>query len=361
MNCFKKAIAAASVIVMALTAAACHPKDETAVTVGDVKFTSAYYMCALINADSQAKSKVKENLSDSESSSDIDYYSKKIDNKKFVTWVEDTAIEYLKEIAAYKTLCKENKLEIPEDDKKQAETYADYYWNNYGYSTYFEPNGVGQNTYKQYMLDSYYSSIYFEHLYGADGTKAIDSETVKQKMYDNFVIADLLQVSFSSKTDDEKTELKEKVNAYAEELKKGKKSFEEVYKDYNGSSDETETANGQTDEKQPKDKYATILGAKDTAYESDQYDAVKAMTAGEVKVIELADNAGIVLAVKQDIKADDYYLDSLDMTVRHLIKDEEFKKDIKDYASKLKADVNNYAVKQFKVKKIKEPTSSSQG
>lgn len=359
MNCFKKAIAAVSVMLITLTAAACHPKDEVAVTVGDVKFTSAYYMCALINADSQAKSKVKESLSDDKSSTDVDYYSKKVDDKDFVKWVEDTALETLKEIAAYKTLCKENKLEIPDDEKTQAETHADYYWSSYGYSAYFEPNGVGQSTYKQYILDSYYSNLYFKHLYGAEGTKAIDSETVKQKMYDNFVIADLLQVSFSSKTDDEKTLLKEKVNTYADELKNGKKTFEEVYKDYNSTTDETDTSSDtSTEEKHPKDKYASVLGAKDTAYESDQYDTVKAMATGEVKVIELEDNAGLVLAVKQDISADDYYTDTLDLTVRHLIKDDEYEKEIKDYASKLKTETNKYAVKQFKVKKIKEPSAS---
>lgn len=358
MNCFKRLLAVSSVFVIALTAAACHPKDEIAVTVGDVEFTSAYYMCALINADSQAKSKVQENLSDDKSTSDIDYYSEKIDGKKFVDWVEDTAFETLKEIAAYKTLCKENKLEIPEDEKTQAETYADYYWNSYGYSSYFEPNGVGQNTYKQYMTDSYYSAVYFEHLYGADGTKAIDEETVKQKMYDNFIIADMLQVSFSDKTDDEKTELKNKVNAYADELKNGKKTFEEVYKDYNGTTEEDSTETS-SDEKQPKDKYASVLGAKDTAYESDQYDTVKGMAVGEVKVIELADDAGLILAVKQDIKADDYYTETLDLTVRHLIKDDEYEKDIKEYAGKLETKKNNYAVKQFKVKKIKEPTASN--
>ena len=74
---------------------------------------------------------------------DIDYYSKKVEDKDFVKWVEDTALENLKKIAAYKTLCEENKLEISEDDKKNAETYANYYWSNYGYSSYFEPNGVG--------------------------------------------------------------------------------------------------------------------------------------------------------------------------------------------------------------------------
>ena len=46
------------------------------------------------------------------------------------------------------------------------------------------------------------------------------------------------------------------------------------------------------------------------------------------------------------------------MTVRHLIADEEYEKDIKDYAAKMDCEVNNYAVKQFKVKKIVEPSAS---
>lgn len=357
MKNIKRIFAAALILVMALTVAACHPKDEVAVKIGDVEFSSAYYMCALINADSEAKSKVQEELSDDESSSDVDYYSKKLDDKDFVTWVEDTAMDSLKEIAAYKTLCKENDLEIPEEDAANAEAYASNYWSSYGYSAYFEPNGVGQSTYTQYMKDSYYTSLYFEHIYGEGGEKEIAADTVKTKMYDNFVIADILEVSFSEKTDDEITALKEQINGYAADLKNGKKTFEEIYKAYNGTTDETEEQT-ESDEPQPKDKYASVLGSSDTAYASDRYDDIKAMATGEVKVIELDGNEGLVLAVKQDISADSYYLDTLDMTVRHLIADEEYEKDIKEYAAKMDCEVNNYAVKQFKVKKIVEPSAS---
>lgn len=356
MKNFKRIFASALVLVMALTVAACHPKNEIAVTVGDVEFTSAYYMCALINADSEAKSKVQEELSDDESSTDIDYYSKKVDGKDFVTWVEDTAMDSLKKIAAYKTLCKENDLEISEEDASNAETYASYYWSNYGYSSYFEPNGVGENTYKQYMKDSYYSSVYFEHLYCKDGTKEIAADTVKSKMYETFVIADMLQASFSEKSEDEITQIKDKFNNYVTELKDGKKTFEEVYVDYNGPSEENEET--ESEEPKPKDKYASVLGPEDSAYESDQYETVKAMAVGEVKLIELDDNAGLIIAVKQDITADSYYIDNLDLATRHLIADDEFEKDIETYAGKMKCDVNNYAVKQFKVKKIKEPSAS---
>ena len=356
MKNFKRIFASALVLVVALTVAACHPKNEIAVTIGDVEFTSAYYMCALINADSEAKSKVQDELSDDESTADIDYYSKKVDGKDYVTWVEDTAMDSLKKIAAYKTLCKENDLEISEEDASNAETYASYYWSNYGYSSYFEPNGVGETTYKQYMKDSYYSSVYFEHLYCKDGTKEIAADTVKSKMYETFVIADMLQASFSEKSEDEITQIKDKFNNYVTELKDGKKTFEEVYVDYNGPSEENEET--ESEEPKPKDKYASVLGPEDSAYESDHYETVKAMAVGEVKLIELDDNAGLIIAVKQDITADSYYIDNLDLATRHLIADDEFEKDIETYAVKMKCDVNNYAVKQFKVKKIKEPSAS---
>ena len=82
------------------------------------------------------------------------------------------------------------------------------------------------------------------------------------------------------------------------------------------------------------------------------------MAANEVNIIELDDVAGIILVVKKDIKADPYYLENLDSTARHLIADEEYEADIEKYAGELELTVNDYAVNQFKVKKIKEPTAS---
>ena len=370
MKNLKRMTALCLVLLMVLSFAGCHKKNEIAVTIGDVEFTSAYYMCALINADSEAKSKVQENLAeenkdeestDASAQEDIDYYAEKIDDKDFVTWVEDKAMESLKEIAAYKTLCKEAKVEPKEEDIQNAEYYASMYWSSYGYGAYFEPNGVSQATYTNYMTDSYYAEAYFEHVYGKDGEKEIASETVLEKMYENFLIADVLDATFSSEdTDDTKAALKTKLEGYVTDLKEGKKTFEQVYHEHNGTSAEEEhKAEEETEESaepKPKDEHATILGAKDTAYESDQFDTVKEMKVGDVKLIELEDGTGYKLVVKQDIKADEYYAENLDMVTRHLIADEEYEKDIADYAKKLNADVNDYAVKQFKVKKIVEPS-----
>lgn len=360
MKNFKRIIAMALVLLMVLSFAGCHKKGEIAVTVGEVEFTSAYYMCALVNADSEAKSKVYEELDEEEQSAEIDFYSKKIDDKDFVTWVEDTALQSLKEIAAYKTLCKENKLELDDEEKSNAEMYASYYWSSYGYSAYFEPNGVSESTYKEYMTDSYYAETYFEHLYGEGGEKAIAEEDVKNKMYENFVTANILSGNYTSEmTDTEKTALKTQFDGYAAALKDGSRTFKDIYNEYNDVKEETaEETTEESEDPKPIDEYASVIGAKDTGYDADYYDAVKAMETGAVQVIELEEDAGLVLAVKQDIAKDPYYLDTLDMTVRHLIADDEYEKVIDDYAKELKVDINKYAVGQFKVKKIVEPSYS---
>lgn len=355
----KKILALLLVVVAMLSFTACHKKNEIAVKIGDVEFTSAYYMCALINANFEAQSKVNETLSDKEKSGEkeVDIYSKKIDGKKYSDWVKDRAIELLKEKAAYQMLCKENKVDLLEDIANNATAYASYYWSSYGESQYYEPNGVSQATYTEFLKDTAYYESHFDFVYGKEGEKAIADETLKTEMYKNFMIANVLDASFTSDmTDADKTALKDKIMGYEADLKAGNKTFEQVYKEYNNVQDTEETQTESTDTPAPKDKYATIIGKEGTTYAFDHFETVEKMQIGEVLVIELEENAGYMLVIKQDIAADEYYLDTLDGTTRHLIADEEYNKFITDYAKKLEIKINKYAIGQFKVEKIVQPS-----
>lgn len=360
MNILKKVIATVLVGIMLLSFAGCHKKDELAVTIDGFEFTSAYYMCALINANIEAQSKVQETLTEEELSKEINYFSKKIDGKKYEAWVKDRAIDNLKEIAAYKSLCQKANLKLDDETKSDAEYYADFYWQSYGYSQLFEPNGVSAKTYTTYMTDASYSNLYFEHLYGKGGEKEIPQNEITDKLSGNFIIANLLEVNTSQSSDDEKATIKKTFEEYEKALKENTKTFEQIYKEYNQIEDleqnsETSTEADKAEEK-PLDEYATILGDKDTGYEHDQYKTIKEMKVGEIKLIEKDEEAGYILAVKKDILADPYYLNNLDLTVRHLIVDKEFAADFQKYAKDLKVEIVDYAVNQFKVKKIKEPT-----
>ena len=353
MDKIKKISALALVFVMIFCFTACHKKDEIAVKIGDVEFTSAYYMCALISSDSEAKAEVEEQLSEDESTDDIDYYSLKIDGKKFVDWVEDRTIEKLKAVAYYKTLCKENGLELDEETVEQTESYISIYWNNYGYSQLFEPNGVSQQTFLQFNLDNEYSSLYFNFLYGKGGEKEIAEDALKTQLTDTFICADVLTVIFSEQTEEEMQAIKTKLEGYEADLKNNRKTFEEVYIDYNGS--EKEDSSSDTEETKPSDKYATILGPEDSKFNFDYYDDVKEMAIGDVKLIEQENSGGYYLVVKKDISSDPYYLEYLDEDLRQIVGEEEFETETKAEYTKLEADIDKSAVSQFKVKKIKFP------
>lgn len=366
MRVFKKLTAVVLALVMVLSLSACiHKKDEIAVTVGDVEFTSAYYMCALMSANSEGQQKVSESddLSDAEKNGEveIDYYSKKIEKKSFVKWVEERAIEMLKEVAAYKILCKENKIELTDEQKKEAEEAIDYYWNSYGYSQYFGINGVAESTYRNFTLDSYYAEEYFMSIYGKEGKEAIDAKDVNKEITDNYILVDIAQEQYEENaTDAQKKTLKKTMQGYADEIKNGKKTFADVYKKLNNITDEEDTHEHEEDAVEPKNKYARILGAEGTGsnFENQYYDTFKKYKVGEPKVIEAEDGSGVLLVIKRDIDKDQYYMDYVDTYARHAIADEEFNKEIKAYAAKLEVKINKYALSQFKVKKIKVPQAS---
>jgi len=365
MNLIKKIVAVVAVLAVALSVCACHPKNEVAYTIGDVEFTSAYYMCALINADLEAKSKVDEEKSAEEtdtdetstedtSSEETDYYSEKIDGKKFVTYVKDAAVETLKEVAYYKSKCKENKLELEESTTSYAKSYVDYYWSQ-GYSSVFEPNGVSKSTFLEYTKDAGYKDLYFNFLYGEEGSKAISSEEVSKNLSENYCIADMLEADLSSKEDAEKTELTAMFESYEKDLKSGSRTFETIQNEYNEvTGNESSSSNSGA-----QDPYATILGAEGTNYENDNFSTVVAMPNNSVKLIKAEDGSKLTLLVKKEITADEYYLEQLDSTIRHALKDDEFDKDSAAAIKKLDAKENKSATKRFKVKEIEYPETSA--
>lgn len=402
MNTIKKVLSLLLVGAMIFSFAACHPKDEVALTIGDVEITSALYMYALINADGEAMTKVDEakaeekedTSSDAATSSDAtssatsstteatDYHAEEIDGKSYSDWVKDRAIELCTEFAAYETLCKENDLSLSDDAKEEADYYAQYYWSYYGYQGIYEPNGVSFDTFKKGFTYSYLFNEYFEFVYGEGGEKAVPADEVTKTMSENFVIADVLQASTADLDETKLAELKGKFDGYMTRLENGEE-FEKIYNEYyeikeDATTDATSSATSSTDdtssastestastdssatssteeeekELEPKDPHATLLGSEDTDYANDLYETAKAMAVGEIKLIEDAEAKTISIVIKGDVMADEYWTENLNTPTLSLLKMDEFEKDVEEYAKTLTVKKNSYAVNQFKVKKI---------
>ena len=361
MKTLKRIFAIALCLALTLTClVGCHQKGEISVKIGDVEFTSGYYACALVFADSEARAKVEETLSaEGDLPDEIDYYKQKIEKTDYVEWVEKTALETLKDMAALKTLCKEAKVELDAETKATTDSNSDYLWDTYGYSALMENNGVSKETFKQYMRDSYLFDEYFEYLYGKDGEKAVAADKLSKQLADNYVLVNKLDVSFSNLKAEEKTDKTNQFAAFEKALKEGTKTFEQVYLEYNNqSAEDHKHEEPKEGEKAPLDPHATVLGSEETSYASDHFKTAKEMAVGDVKVITLEEDAGLVLLVKQDIAADPYYIDAFDMILRQEIVGEEFNDDITKYGEKLDCTVNKSSVKQFNVKKIKYPEAA---
>lgn len=364
MNLLKKIAAGLMAAALLVSVAACHPKDETAMTIGNVKITSALYMCALIQADSEGRNKVDElnnstGDSTTSSSTSVDYYSQKIDDTAFADWVKNRAEEVCKEYAAYETRFEEAGLSLDEEILEQIDTYSDLYWNQYGYSTIYGENGVGYETYKKFFTYSYKAEKYFMSVYGPEGTDPVPDEEIKASFLENYVAAQALTGSYTTTdssgsstalTDEEKTALKEKFEGYAQRLREGE-SFETIYVEQN-SSPLTASEDG------AKDPYISILGSENSSNPSDNFEEIKGMSVGEVKVLE-DESRGLTLVVRQNIEDDAYYYDNLKDQVLYALKQEEMEASITEFGNSLSFDKNNFAVNRFNPKKIKYPTSAA--
>ena len=359
MKKLTRILAAVLTLALGLSLTACHPKDEVAVTVDGTQYTSAMYMYALLQADGEAKNKVMESITDATSTTSIDYYSHTVEDKDFVTWVKDRAIEILKEFTLYENKCEELGAQPTDEEKSNLDMQTSFYWDYQGYSTVYEANGVSFDTYQKASSYALLSNTYFLKLYGAGGEKEVASSEIQKTLTDEFVLANVLTASFDSDmTDSEKESLRTKFDTYLEQLQKGS-SFADIYAAYNGTSEESPDENEtESTEDQPKDKYATVLGSEETAYADDNFEEIKGMAVGDMKIIELEDDAGLKLVVRQDISADPYYLEQLTPTILWMLKEDEFNDSVKSEIETMTVEVNDYAVDRFKVKKLKYPSAS---
>ena len=129
----------------------CHEKGEIAVTVGDEQFTSGYYACALVFADMDAREKVNATLSSAELMADkIDYWKKTVDGVEYTTWVENTALDKLKLIAAAKKLYKQYGISADEVIKTEYKQIFDNLWLDGNVAKFMEENGVARETFEDF-------------------------------------------------------------------------------------------------------------------------------------------------------------------------------------------------------------------
>ncbi len=364
MKMFKKICALLlAVACLCLCFAGCHKQNEIAVTIksGDekVEFTSAMYSYALLEADMAARNKIDSEKSDS--TAKVNYHKRKIDGVKFVDYVEAEAIKTLRKLAYYEIAAKQLDVKLTDEEKAESEYYAYMYWYNYGYATTYEPNGVGYQTFAKINEIYKLADKVFLAIYGEGGEKAVDSETLDKKMYENFELADIISVDISEKKDAEVTALKSKFQAYADRLNKGE-SFKTIYNEYyevkeDDKKEENKDTEKDDDTLKPLDEYATLIGSEDTSNADKAFSTIKRMEPGKAYVDTASNEDAIRLVLRGDLSKDEYYIDTASKATLWMLKEAEFETLINDTAKEYKVQENGYAMSQFKVKNIYYPNA----
>lgn len=376
MKIFKRLIAVICALILIATLTACHKKDEVAITIDGIDITSALYLNSLLESDMEARSKVDEQLASEDSSSapaEVDYLDQKIDGKSFEAYVKDSALKRCREYAFYQKLVDAKTISLTDEEKAEADSYAEMYWSYYGYSTVFEANGVGLETYKKAFVYSYYANENFMRIYGKDGEKAVDAETIKKTLGEKYILVHALTKTYNEDAKDEdKAAAKDSYQKYVTRLEKGE-DFKTIYEELNPSEenetqinlseveDDTSSSDSQTEGPEGDkaiDELATIIGDEDTgSYASDDFKDVSAMKVGEVKLIENSDKTGFTVYQKLDINADPYYLKTLNDAILVVLKQEEYDKMVEEEAGKLTVTEHKFALNRLKVKNIEYPTA----
>ena len=198
MKILKKSLAVLLAIVFVLSMAACHPKDEVAISVGEYELTSAVYSYYLVMADQAAKSIISSDTKTYNTSDpNFDLYKQTIEGKSYVDYVKAAALEECKYFLTLAKLAGDAKVSLAADEAEYSDAYAEFEWEYYGYGPILEENGVSLATYKNIKRTEALYTKYFQHLYDEGGVKAVDKETIKKTLNDNYQAVYMITHSYS--------------------------------------------------------------------------------------------------------------------------------------------------------------------
>lgn len=342
MKMLKSVLALVLALALVFSFAGCHGANEVAVTYGDIEFTSGVYALALLNADSEARSLVDAENTDSQT--EIDYFKQKVEDKPFEQWVKDRAMQSLAMQAAYRKLCAENGLKLEDSEIKEIESMANYYYAYY--EALLAANGIGEKSYAELMKGDSFGDKYFMFLYGKDGEKEVAEEELKTFYNTNYRTVLLLQGSYASLEETAKADLKAKLEASKARLDKGD-SIIAVYNEFNEVTDENAA-----DEE--KDVMALLANNEvDSTYGFAKWSEIKDLKAGKTVFIDSTDESCFYVVKIVDTSAEASYFTDLKDTLLRTLKEEEYNEFINEYIKNLTPKVNKYAVNAFKVKNIK--------
>ncbi len=355
-------------LVTVFTLIGCHQKDEVVLTVGDVEITSGLYIAFQLDGYGKLMEGVNSQLSASSAESEItkyaDYFNYTYEDQTASDYINSQALAFAMEYALIQQKYEEYGLELTKDQTEYAEEYAKYYWEN-GEKEYYEPNGVGFESYKKLVIFRTMKSVIFEYYYGKKdeetgkgGLYTVADADLKKALGENYVLANTLTIDLvpsedtglTEYTDAQKEEFKKDLQDKIDQYNKGT-AFDTIYKEVYGEEPQSNV--------QEYDDLKTIYPESAGVFSDESSDAtlfslLKDKKAADDFKYETAyligsEDAGqYSMAVIYDISKDPYYLEQYRLDLLYLLKDEEFTAKLAEEAKSLAVNKNQSLVDFYK-------------
>ncbi len=355
-------------MVTTFTLIGCHQKDEVVLTVGDVEITSGLYIAFQLDGYGKLMDGVNSQLSASSAAGEItkyaDYFNYTYEDQTASDYINSQALAFALEYALVQQKYQEYGLELTKDQTAYAEDYAKYYWEN-GEKEYYEPNGVGFESYKKLVTFRTMKSVIFEYYYGKKdaetgkgGLYTVSDADLKKALGENYILANTLTIDLvpsqesgvKEYTADQKATFKKDIQDKVDKYNKGT-AFDAIYKEVYGEEPQSNVQETE-DLKTIYPKSAGVFSTESS--DATLYNLLKDKKAAKDFKYETAylvgseESGQYSMAVIYDITKDPYYLEQYRSDLLYLLKDDEFTAKLAEEAKSITVNKNQSLVDYYK-------------
>ncbi len=285
----KKILCAVLAVALCAGLTGCYDEDKTwASKKDDLTLPIGGYLYFLSNAYYEAAGKL---------SSDTEVLKGTIDGKDAEDWIRDRALNSVKSYYYIDSKFQELGLSLSEEEEATLESNTASMW-SYS-SASMERLGIAKESF--HLAASVYPFKYqkvFLAMYGADGEKAVPDEELKSYFTENYSYLESFSApltktgdddSTTDLTDDEKAELKTKLEEYVEKINKGDLSVSDAASDY-ASASGTESTYREPAASQSSYLESTIANALSTAKDNEAFFSETSSNYFVIRKLPAADN-----------------------------------------------------------------------
>lgn len=282
-------------------------------------------------------------------------WDNKLENKSLKNWVNDRALELVKQYAEVEKEFKAEGLELDEDTIKEVDNTVESNWASV--ESLYTAIGVAKESYRSYLLNQQKYYEIFDAYYGEGGKEEISDDSLTAHYQENY--AQFKAISFS-KTDSAGkdldasalVELKNKADQYLERAKAGE-DFDELIAQ---RKKEISTDTSDTEEEEDQEVNNMIMIKKDEAswYVSNKLSNAVFEEAEIGEPILLSDDNAYYVVLRYNVTDDEETYQKMRQSVLLDLKQDDFDEMLMTNAKSLDFTLNESAAKRYDPKKIEK-------